>query len=78
MKFVEVDKLGTGFRLGQKPLFSDKKSKLKKIIFEFEVIMMSKPPFGTQPWVVINCAKFGHRRSNSFGGVKTQTHTHRI
>ena len=79
VKFVEVGNLDTGFRLCRKPLSSDKKRNYEKYYFwmwchhDFKT---SKLSYDTQPGVVINRAKFDHSKSNSFGGVKTQTHAH--
>ena len=44
---LQVDKLGTGFRLQKKIVFSRQEMKMKIIIFNYDVIMMSRTPIRT-------------------------------
>ena len=48
--------------------------RLKKLIFDYDVIVTSRTPLGLPP----NRAKFDVSTPSSFGGVKTDTQTNRI
>ena len=55
---MPVDKLGEGDLRGEKPFSTDKKYKLKKIIFNYDVILRYEPLTIFTPKKVINRAKF--------------------
>ena len=78
VKFVEVDKSGFGFCLSQKPFSLVQKSELKKIMFNYDVIMTSLTPYDIHSKQVNNGAKFDDWTPRRFGGVKADRHTDRI
>ena len=73
MKFLQVVSSGTGFRL-EKTVFLRQEMQIKKIVFNFDVITISRPPYDTHPGMVINRAKFVVCRPSSSGRVKTRTY----